>query len=187
MYMQTFSAACAEKCKEFSAKSAENSPQLAGRARGYSAFPVRLSRSFSALLLIVTAGCRIHDLQDGKYALTPTEILRDDCSLAQQGILGTALLRTEGNLVTLTLSQPDLRLVGTYRFSTEEMTLDGTLSNFSTQIRGRECLLDTVNFHVDTFTNGPTTFHGAMSINYEARQPDECVCKYWFKFDAQRQ
>ena len=146
---------------------------------------MRLSWSLSVLVLVLASGCRIHDLQDGTYAFTPTEILRDDCGLGQRGV-GNALLRTEGHLVTLTFSEPELRLVGTYRFSTEEMTLDGTISNLSTQLRGRECFVDIVNFHVDTVTTSPTTFNGAMSINYEARQPDECVCKYWFKFDAQR-
>ena len=77
--------------------------------------------------------------------------------------------------------------MGTYRFSVEEMTLDGTLSNYEAVLRNRTCLLDTVNFHVDTLTTSATSFTGAMSINYEARQPDECVCKYWFKFIATRQ
>jgi len=153
----------------------------------YSALLVRLSCRISALLLLLlTSGCRIHDLQDGTYTFVSTEILRDDCGLGEQAIPGTALLRTEGNLVTLTLAQPELRLVGTYRFSTEEMTLDGTISNLSTVLRGRECFVETVSMHVDAFTTSPSTFNGAMSINYEARQPDECACKHWFKFDASR-
>jgi hypothetical protein len=147
---------------------------------------VRLSWFLSASVLVLS-GCRIHTLDDGVYALVPGEILRDDCGLASADVLGTATLRTEGNLVTLSLSKPELRLVGTYRFSTEEMTLDGTLSNYAAVLRGRECLLDTVNFHVDTLTTSPTSFSGSMSINYDARVPDECVCKFWFKYTAQRQ
>jgi hypothetical protein len=139
----------------------------------------------SAVLLL--SACRVHTLEDGPYAFVVTEVLRDDCALDGTGVIGVATLRTEGNLVTLNLAKPALRLVGTYRFSVEEMTLDGSLSNFSAILRGRECLLDTVNLHVDTATTSPTTFSGSMSINYEARQPDECVCKYWFKFDATRQ
>ena len=148
---------------------------------------MKLSWLSSALVLLLTPGCRIHTLDDGVYALVPGEILRDDCGLASAGVLGTATLRTEGNLVTLTLSKPELRLVGTYRFSTEEMTLDGTLSNSAAVLRGRECLLDTVNFHLDTLTTSPSSFTGAMSINYDARVPDECVCRFWFKYTAQRQ
>ncbi len=140
---------------------------------------------FSAVLVL--SGCRVHTLDDGAYAFLPTEILRDDCALDGTGAIGTATLRTEGNLVTLSLAKPELRLVGTYRFSVEEMTLDGTLTNFEAVLRGRDCLLDTVNLHVDTVTTSASTFSGSMSINYEARQPDECVCKYWFKFDATRQ
>ena len=147
---------------------------------------VRLTRSFCSFLLLFTAGCRVHDLTDGVYVITPTEILKDDCGLAGEDQLGPATLRTEGNLVTLALAKPGLRLVGTYRFSLEEMTMDGTLSNFPAVLRGRECLLDSVNMHMDTVSTGPTTFSGAVSINYEARQPDECVCRFWFKFDARQ-
>ena len=146
-----------------------------------------LVKSSWLLLLMLTAGCRVHTLEDGVYVITPGEILRDDCGLASADVLGTATLRTEGNEVSLTLSRPELRLVGIYRFSVEEMTLDGTISNFPAVLRGRECLLDTVNFHVDTLTSSPTSFSGAMSINYDARVPDECVCKFWFKYTAQRQ
>ena len=144
-------------------------------------------RLFWVSVVLLLSACRVHTLEDGPYAFVPTEILRDDCALAGQGVIGAATLRTEGNLVNLTLAKPELRLVGTYRFSVEEMTLDGTLTNFQAVLRGRECLLDTVNFHVDTVTSSPTSFSGSMSINYEARQPDECVCKYWFKFDATHQ
>ena len=139
-------------------------------------------------LLLLLAGCRVHTLEDGPYTFTLGEVLRDDCGLASTGgVLTTGTLRTEGNLVSLNLAQPNLRLVGTYRFSLEEMTLDGTLSNFQTTLRGQACLLDTVALHLDTTTLSPTAFEGSMSISYEARTPDACVCKFWFKFSAQRQ
>jgi hypothetical protein len=107
--------------------------------------------------------------------------------LADAGVLGPATLRTEGNEVSLTLTKPELRLVGIYRYSVEEMTLDGTLTNSSTVLAGRECLLDTVDFHLDTVTTNASSFTGAMSINYNARQPDQCTCKFWFKLAGQRQ
>lgn len=137
-------------------------------------------------LLVLASGCRQHDLLDGDYAITPTEILRDDCGLQRDDPVGLGTLDTDGNLVGMTFAQLGLRLVGTYRFSTEEMTLDGTLSNYSVVLRGAECLVDTVNLHLDTQTTSPTSFNGAMSINYDARQNDACVCKYWFKLDATR-
>ena len=140
-----------------------------------------------ALLLLTMAGCRLHTLDDGVYGLAQGEILRDDCGLADAGVLGTATLRTEGNEVSLSLSRPELRLVGIYRYSVEEMTLDGTLTNYSAVLQGRDCLLDTVDFHVDTVTTNASSFTGAMSINYNARQPDSCACKFWFKFSGQRQ
>lgn len=138
------------------------------------------------LVALLLGGCRLHTLEDGDYVLTPTEIIRDDCGLAGTDLLGPATLRTEGNLVYLTLAKPSLRLVGTYRFNLEEITMDGSISNYSTTLRGRECLLDNVQFHMDTSTTSTRTFTGQMSINFEARQPDECVCRFWFQFDAAR-
>lgn len=147
---------------------------------------MRLIRFLCASVVFLLSGCRVHTLEDGVYELVPSEILRDDCGLSNEDVLGPATLRTEGNLVTLSLARPGLRLVGTYRFSLEEMTMDGTLSNTPFVLRGRECLLDSVSYHVDTRTSSPTTFSGAMSISYDARSPGECVCQYWFKFDARR-
>lgn len=139
------------------------------------------------ILLLPTLGCREHVLLDGTFELTPHRILRDDCALASQGPeLGSATLRTQGDLVSLTLSRPELRLVGTYRDGLEEMTFDGSLSNVSALLRGRECLLDTVTFHLDGAATSPSSFKGSMAINYEARQPDECTCQFWFQFEAHR-
>lgn len=138
-------------------------------------------------LLLLSAGCRDHTLDDGPYTFTLGEILRDDCGQATGGSVVTGgTLRTEGNLVSMQLTSPDLRLVGTYRSGVEQLTMDGSLSNYSAVLRGRECLLDTVSFHLDGTTVDASSFEGAMSINYEARQPDECVCKFWFKFSARR-
>lgn len=137
--------------------------------------------------IIGLTGCRVHTLVDGVYTLVPQEVLHNDCGLSVSDVFGSATLRTEGNLVALTLAPLDLGLVGTYREGVEEMTLDGSLSNYATVLNGRQCLLDTVTFHFDAETLGSTSFEGAMSISYEARQPDECGCRLWVKLAAWRQ
>lgn len=141
----------------------------------------------TSFLLVLLVGCRVHTLDDGVYALLPNQVLRDDCGLNAPGALTTGALRTEGNLVYLALASPELRLVGTYLAGVEQMTLDGNVLNYSAVLRGRECLLDTVSFHLDATTTSPSTFSGTMAINYDARQPDACVCRYWFNFEARRQ
>ncbi len=142
----------------------------------------------SLLLLLMMSGCRVHTLDDGAYDFTLGEILRDDCGLAATAgaVPPGGTLRTEGNLTNFALTQPELRLIGTYRYSVEELTMDGSLSNYSTVLRGQECLVDTVAFHLDATTVDASSFTGAMSINYEARQPDACTCRFWFKFSAKR-
>jgi hypothetical protein len=138
-------------------------------------------------LLLLTAGCRVHTLEDAPYTFTLGEVLRDDCGLATTGgVVPGGTLRTEGNQVSLALRSPDLRLVGMYLDSDERFTMDGSLSNYTTVLRGQECLLDTVAFHLDATDTSATTFDGTMSINYAARAADRCVCQFWFKFSATR-
>ena len=141
------------------------------------------------LLTVVMLGstCRIHDLLDGVYTLQLTEVLRDDCAMANApGVIGTATLKTNGHNVLLDYSFLQTRLLGTYLSQTEKMTADGTAVNVSTTVRARQCLLDTVVVHLDGETESPTRMSGAMSIQFDTRSPDECVCKLWFKFDATR-
>lgn len=139
------------------------------------------------LLALVGLGCgRVHPLNDGDYTFTVTRVIRDDCGLANDPILGVGTLLTTGHQVGLTLTKPEAQLVGTYRKDVEEMVLDGTIANFQTVVRGQECLLDVVTLHLDTVTVDATDFRGTMSITYDARQPDACVCKFWFDFTAAR-
>ena len=135
--------------------------------------------------LLLSCG-RVHVLQDGAYALTVTQVLRDDCALNGQTVLGDGTLVTAGHSVTMAFTLPEARLAGTYRTSVEEMTLDGTVSNYVTVVRGQECLLDFLTLHLDTVTIDATRFRGTMSIAYYAPQADACVCKYWFDFEATR-
>jgi hypothetical protein len=146
-----------------------------------------MSRALAALVAVLLSGCgRVHLLEDGQYALTPTQVLRDDCGLASQGLLEQATLVTAGDSVTMRFTAPASQLAGTYRISVEQMTLDGTIANYATVVRGEACLLDFVTLHLDTVTTDATHFTGAMSVTYYAPQADACVCKLWFDFTAAR-
>jgi hypothetical protein len=138
------------------------------------------------LSLVLCAGCRIHDLEDGTYTFTVTQVIRDECGLAGQQLLGPAGLVTNGNEVDLSFSTPDVRLSGIYKDGIQEMVLDGALTNYETLVRGQTCLLDSLTLHTDTVTLDPTDFSGTMSIVYDARTPDSCVCKVWFEYTAAR-
>jgi hypothetical protein len=146
---------------------------------------VRRALTWSIAWLLLSCG-RVHVLEDGSYGFSVRRVLRDDCGLESQITLSPAVLSTAGQRVTLDFSSPEARLAGTYRTSIEEMTLDGTIANSSTVVRGQECLLDFVTLHLDTVTVDAARFRGTMSITYYAPQLDACVCKYWFDFDASR-
>ena len=141
------------------------------------------------LLCVVMLGstCRLHDLIDGDYTFELTEILRDDCSMANTpGVVGKATLKTNGHGVAFDYSFLQTKLLGTYLSSTEKVTADGTAVNVSTTVRNRQCLLDTVVIHLDGETKTSTSMTGVMSISFDARSPDECVCQFWFKYKANR-
>lgn len=146
---------------------------------------MRRVSAWSVVGLLLSCG-RVHQLEDGAYTLATTEVLRDDCGLERQQLLSVGTLSTAGHAVSLAFEVPEARLMGTYRTSVEEMTLDGTIANFSTVVRGQECLLDFVTLHVDTVTVDAGAFRGTMSVRYYAPQADACVCKYWYNFEAVR-
>lgn len=138
-------------------------------------------------LVLTLAGCRDHVLDDGAYAFTVGAALRDDCGLAGSLPVGPGLLRTDGHQVSLSLSQPELRLMGSYRSNVEAFYADGSLSKTAAVLAGRECVVDTVSFRVEAETVSDTAFTGTMAIAWDTAQPEACVCRYWFEFAAARQ
>jgi hypothetical protein len=144
-------------------------------------------RLFLVLLSLVLSGCRSHTLEDGPYAFTATETLRDDCGVAGVfTILQTGTLTTTGNLVKLAFTSDKPNLEGTYKFQLEEMVLDGVIANYTLPIRGKSCLLDTVSLHMETKTIDPANFTGTNSVTFQSLAFPECNCKYWYNFSATR-
>jgi hypothetical protein len=145
-----------------------------------------MRRALACLVMALSCSCRVHVLEDGAYALTVSEVLRDDCALSSQAMLGQAALSTAGDSASIAFSTPEARLEGTYKSGVEEMTLDGNATNFSTLVGGQVCLVDLVKLHLDTVTVSPDAFRGTMSVTYSTAQHDACVCNYWFALDAVR-
>lgn len=142
-----------------------------------------------ALVVVLAVGAsacgRTHTAEDGTYAFTLSEVLRDDCNLSTTApVLAQGVLATTGNIVALDYAYLDIKLKGIYLSKEERMTFDGTAANVSAQVRGQSCLLDTVAMHIDASTQDATHFSGAMSIAFDARQRNECVCELWVKFVA---
>ena len=160
------------------------------------------SRSRCALvgaLVALALSCgRRHDQEEGGYALHVEDLLRDDCGLLRgSGELYQAELRLSGHSVQLRAQplpgatgdfrQYEMLLVGAYLSGLEEFRVDGSASNVTSVLpSGRECLLDQVTLHVDAITDTPTTFHGTLSVRYEARSSDPCSCELWAHFRAEK-
>jgi hypothetical protein len=141
---------------------------------------------FLAVLLLAACG-RSHTLADSTYTFTETGVLRDDCGLAGQGVLGSGALITTGDLANLTLSKPAGKLVGLYRYALEEMVLDGTFTNQQALVRGQTCLIDTVSIHLTTTTVDAAHFTGTVAIDYDTSlQPETCTCRFWFTVSGAR-
>ncbi|MBX7101725.1 MAG: hypothetical protein K1X89_28680 [Myxococcaceae bacterium] len=140
-------------------------------------------------LLVLSAACgRHHTLQDGTYAFSLKESLRDDCNFTgAPGVLSQGALKTTGHVVALDYGLFGIDLNGNYLADVERMTLDGSAANVNTQVNGGECLLDLVGLHLDGATTSSTSFEGIMAVRLDARRPDRCVCEVWFKYVANRQ
>jgi hypothetical protein len=144
---------------------------------------LRVVRNLNFLIVLLSCG-RVHPLQDGAYALKATQVLRDDCSLNGSGLVPQATLVTTGNAVRLQLKQPETALLGFYLNSLEKMSLDGTFANLSTMVRGRPCQIDVASFHLEATTLSQSSFQGILAIAYDGRQTEQCVCQFWYQFDA---
>ncbi|MCC6332581.1 MAG: hypothetical protein IT380_01175 [Myxococcales bacterium] len=135
--------------------------------------------------LCLLAGCRTHTLEDGEYAFTTSEVLRDDCGAAGTfTVLDRGALLTTGNLVkfAFTSGKPDLQ--GTYEFQREALVMDGVIANYRLPLRGKDCLLDTVSLHMETETVDSRNFTGTSSVTFQSLVFPECNCKYWYSFTA---
>jgi len=145
-----------------------------------------------ALLVSVSAvmalsGCRVHTLQDGAYDFTAVEVMRDDCGLASQPeVFARGTLLTAGHVVRLDYPYLSTQLAGQYRYGLEEMTMDATLANVRTRLRGQDCQVDVVSVALDSVTQSPTRFTGSMSFTFNTRTADACTCRLFFRYDATR-
>ncbi len=146
-----------------------------------------VSRLLVVLSVLVVSGCRVHTLEDGAYAFTKGEVLRDDCGLANQPEVFTkGTLLKAGHMVRLSYGYLGAELAGTYRYGLEEFTADATITNTRATLRGQDCQLDTVQLGIDATTQSAQRFTGTLSFVFQSRASDACTCRLMTRFDAQR-
>lgn len=146
-----------------------------------------------ALLAAGLSGCRSHLLEDGPYAFTTTEVLRDDCGAAGTvTLLARGSLTTTGNLVKFAFLSDEPDLQGAYRYvpflsgEPEQLILDGVISNYRLPLRGQDCLLDTITMHLEAQTVDAARFEGTASLAFQSLGFPDCNCKFWYRFSAAR-
>ena len=156
--------------------------------------PVRFLHLIIALLVAVTMnGCRSHLLEDGPFALTTDEVLRDDCNA--EGTLPwleRGSLKTTGDLVRFAFSVDKFELHGSYKEAAmlsgdaEQLVMNGSSSNGMLLLNERQCLLDTLHLYVEATTVDADSFTGATTVTFQSRNVSMCNCSYWYLFTARR-
>ena len=154
----------------------------------------RLFRSLalSSLSLALSGGCAPLDTQqDGAYALTAVDVLRDECGLlASNEALWDGELRTAGDVLYMRYGlMEDMNLVGFFLGGTggKGFMLDGSVSNALVTARNtQQCLVDQVTVHLEGQTLSPTEFEGVLRVRYEPRPQDVagCACELWVEYRA---
>jgi hypothetical protein len=118
------------------------------------------------------------------------EIIQDECSLnASLGTTWAGTLQLAGDRVWFRITDDNLfrlQFVGGYLANVEQFRLDGSAGNVTATARGRECLLDLVQAHLDGTTESAVQFRGTAKVVYEAFNP-LCVCQLWVQYQARRQ
>lgn len=165
-------------------------PQL---PRGvYSRASVRVVFALAAVALVLP-GCRSHLLEDGDYAFTTVEVLRDDCGAAESApLLQQGRLTTTGDLVQLAFGDARPVLQGTWDTEPlwaeggEALVMDGSLANVEVSLGGRACRVDWVTLHLVGQVGVDGSFGGSVSATFDSRGAPECNCAWWWRFSAER-
>ncbi len=147
--------------------------------------PRRFLHLVPAVLVVGMAGCLPYAQEQGDYLLTPVEIYRDECGLAESNrerFQGT--LQVTGRVVSMDLDLLDSRLTGYFLEGGDDFAIDGNVVNAVAEVNGQECLLDQVNLHLEGTTRCETQFNGTLRVRYDAQRPDACVCELWMRFEA---
>lgn len=125
---------------------------------------------------------------DGTYQLAPDETLRDDCAL----LPGNAArwkgpMQNSGYTLRLNLGLDDVHLVGSLDETGPGFEMDGTVENVTETVHGADCLLDTLQVHLQGSTDSHTAFHGEIQIAYAAANRNDCTCQLWATYRATKQ
>jgi hypothetical protein len=127
----------------------------------------------------------VHEVQDGTYALTATQSVRDDCALENApGVIASGVLRTTGDVVRIEYDFFSIQLDGAYQSQTEHMSLDGSATNVELDVQNVQCLLDLVTMHIDATAVDSKTFSGSIAFSLQTRRPESCNCELWLEYTA---
>ena len=154
---------------------------------------LRLLRSLlCASLVLLGGGCTRAYLQnEGHYAFSSVEVLRDDCNLVSTSeSLWDGSLTIAGKVVYLDYELMGMRLVGRFLDGSssddDAFLLDGSATNASIDAPGGgACLVNQVAIHLEGTTQCATGFAGVMRVRYEP-QPErpDCACQLWVRYEA---
>jgi hypothetical protein len=147
--------------------------------------PRRFLHLVPALLVAGMSGCLPYAQEQGDYVLTPVEIYRDECGLAESNrdqFRGT--LQIAGRVVNLDLDLLDSRLQGYFLEGGDDFAIDGSVVNAVAEVNGQSCLLDQVDLHLEGTTRCETQFNGTLRVRYDTQRPDTCVCELWMRYEA---
>jgi hypothetical protein len=134
--------------------------------------------------VLLAAACfgRTHLLQEGRYALTATEVLRDDCGLlASPEALWDVELRLAGDVVQARSELLGLELAGLYQQEVERFVADGSAEQVALAVRGRACVLERLTLSLAAATDVAaepvgSAFSGTVRLRLEHPGVPECAC-----------
>lgn len=139
-------------------------------------------------LLAACSGSRGHDLLEGSYAFTETEVISDLCGLLPADGLWDGTMVRAGDYVSIEYGFAEIDLTGYYRYALEEFYADGTAEAVPLTLgNGQSCTVDQIQIHLDAITRSPAEFDGAMTVQTFARGQEACECQLSVTYRAVRQ
>jgi hypothetical protein len=138
------------------------------------------------LLVLLVAACG-RPLEEGDYAFTVQQVVRDSCGLAGlPAVSSGASFKNSGRQVIFVLPVGTTPLYGWYRYGADTFYAEGTAPNLTLQAGGTSCFIEATRLALDGSVQGPTTFIGSLSLQGDPQQQPACACTLEYTFSAER-
>ena len=139
---------------------------------------------------LVLGACARRAPEQGHYAFTATEVLRDDCGLLPSpAALWDGKIIISGEVVKMRYQIFDeMELDGRFQEVSDAFYVDGSRGGVATNVNGIPCDIDFVKVHIEgqAAEDSLSAMTGSVDVQYDSVSDTRCRCRLQTGFRAER-